>query len=333
MSVRSGLGAQIGVATETTYGTYVPPTRFFPFENESLALTKNYVKSAGLRAGRLSQASNLHRATTRTVGGDFSFEFFDQGMGVIFNQTHGETITPTKIEEKSKLLYKQVHKIGLTDPFGKSMTVQVGRPDITGVVRAFSYVGCKVTEIKISVDAGGVAMMSVSVDGMDEKTGETLASATYNATTLPYTFQQMVCNVGGAEAAFVRSINIAIQVGQNTERFNLGNAGTKDTPIVNALLGVTANATLEFSGLADHERYTKEQLKELVLNGTGAEPGSEAKGDNFLANFKMATAKQVSSSPTVNGPDIITQDVSFECLDNYSAPPLEVEILSTDTTI
>lgn len=333
MSGRSGLGAQIGVATEETYGTFKAPTRFYPFESESLALTKNYVKSSGLRAGRLSQASTLHRATTRTAAGDFSIELFDQGTGILFNQLHGETITPVKIEEKSKLLFKQVHKIGLTDPFAKSMTVQVGRPDVTGTTRAFSYLGCKVTEMKISVDAGGLAMVSVSVDGMDEKTGEALATPTYNATTLPYTFQQMVCNIGGAEAAFVRSITITISVGQNTDRYNLGNAGTKDAPIVNDLLAVTADATLEFSGLTDHERFTKEQLKELVLVGTGAEPGAEAKGDNFLANFKMAAAKQVSSSPTVNGPDIITQDVSFECLDNFTAPPLEAEILSTDTTV
>lgn len=332
MSVRSGLGAQIGVATETTYGTYVAPTRFYPFENESIALTKNYVKSSGLRAGRLAQSQNLHRATTRTAAGDFSMEWFDQGMGILLNQLHGETITPVKIEEKSKLLYKSIHKIGTTDPFGKSMTVQVGRPGVDGTVRPFSYLGCKVTEFKLAIDAGGLAMVTVSVDGMDEKTSESLASATYNATTLPYTFQQMVCNIGGAEAAFVRSVNIAVTIGQATDRFNMGNSGVKDTPIVNALLGVTANATLEFSGLTDHERFTKEEVKELVLVGTGREPEA-GKGDNFLSKLTMAAAKQVSSSPTVNGPDIITQDVTFECLDNGTNPPLEVETLDTTSTI
>lgn len=332
MAVRSGLGAQIGVATESAYGTFKAPTRFYPFESESLALTKNYIKSSGLTAGRLAQKSTLHRATTRTVGGDFSIEMFDQGMGILLNQLHGETITPVKLETGSKLLYKQIHKIGLTDPYEKSMTVQVGRPGVDGTVRAFSYLGCKVTEFKLSIDAGGLAMVSSSVDGMDEKTGEALASPTYNAKTLPYTFQQMVCKIGGVEAAFVRSITITVSVGQNTERYNLGNSGTKDTPIVNELLGVTANATLEFSGLTDHERYTKEELKELTLVGTGEEPEA-GKGDNFVASFKMAAAKQTSSSPTVNGPDIITQDVTFECLDNFTAPPLEVEILSTDNAI
>jgi hypothetical protein len=333
MAVRSGLGAQLGVATEETYGTFKAPTRFFPFTTESIALSKNYVKSAGLRAGRLSQASTLHRATTRSAAGDFNIEFFDQGMGILLNQLHGEVVTPVKIEEKSKLLFKQIHKIGLSDPFGKSMTVQVGRPDVTGTVRPFSYLGCKITEYKLSIDAGGLAQVSVSIDGRDEVTAEALGSATYDADPLPFTFQQMEAKIGGSKVANVRSITITVAVGQNTERFNLGNSGVKDTPIVNELLAVTANATMEFSGLTDHERFTKEELKELVLNGKGAEPGAEAKGDNFTANFKMAAAKQTSSSPTVDGPDVITQDVAFECLDNFTSPPLEAEILSTDTTI
>lgn len=333
MAVRSGLGAQLGVATEETYGTYKAPTRFFPFENESLALTKNYVKSAGLRAGRLSQAANLHRATTRTAGGDFGLDFVDQGMGILLNQLHGETITPTKIEEKSKLLYKQLHKIGLSDPYSKSMTVQVGRPGVDGTVRAFSYLGCKITECKIAVDAGGTASLSISIDGQDEVLTETLATPSYDSDTLPFTFQQMVAKIGGSEVANVRSMSITISVASNTERYTLGQSGKKLTPIVNDLVAVTADATLEFSGLADHERYTKEQSKELQLIGTGAEPGSEAKGDNFVASFVAKAAKQVSSSPTVQGPDVLTQDVTFECLDDGTNPPLSVELLSTDSAI
>lgn len=328
MAVRSGLAAQLGVATEETYGTYKAPSRFLPFESEGISLEKNYIKTAGLRAGRLSQAKNLHTATTRTVAGDFSTEFFNQGMGILLNQLHGETVTPTKIEEKSA--YKQVHKIGTSDPFGKSMTVQVGRPDNAGTVRPFSYLGCKVTEFKVSIDANGVAMLSVSVDGADEVTAESLGSASYSATAAPFDFTQMVLKAGGSELAYVRNVDISVAIGQNTERYHLGNEGTKDTPIVNELLGVTASATLEFSGLTDHERYKKAETTELVLTGTGATIVEALK---FKSVFTMPAAKQVSSSPVVGGPDVITQDVTFECLDDGTNPPLTVEYVSSDSTL
>lgn len=328
MAVRSGLAAQLGVATEETYGTYKAPSRFLPFESESLALEKNYIKTAGLRAGRLSQAANLHNATTRTAGGDFSVEFFNQGMGILLNQLHGETVTPTKIEEKSA--YKQVHKIGTTDPFAKSLTVQVGRPDNSGTVRAFSYLGCKVTEFKVSIDAQGVAMTSITLDGQDEVTGEALGSATYDADTVPFDFTQMVLKAGESELAYVRNVDITVSIGQNTERYHLGNEGVKDTPIVNDLVAVTANATLEFSGLTDHERYKNEETVSLSLVGTGA---TIVESNKFKAGFTMPTAKQVSSSPAVGGPDVITQDVTFECLDDGTNPPLTVEYVSTDSAL
>jgi Phage tail tube protein len=329
--MRSGLGAQLGVATETTVGTFKAPTRFFPFESESLSLEKNYVKSAGLRAGRMSQAENLHRATTRTVGGDFNIEFFDQGMGVLLNQLHGNTVTPTKLEEKSKKVFKQVHEIGLTDPFGKALTVQVGRPDTANTVQPFSYLGCKIVEYKLSIEAGGIASLSISVDGTDELTSQSLGSASYDADALPFTFQQMVAKIGGSSIGNVRSIDLSVAVGMNTERFHLGNKGVKDQAIVNELLAVTADATLEFANLNDHNRYTEEKVVELALLGTGAEIGTE--GETFAANFTLPAAKQVSSSPMVSGPDVLTTDVTFEALDNGTKAPLTAELLSTDTAI
>ncbi len=331
--MRSGLGAQLGVATEAAYGTFKAPTRFLPFTSESLSLEKNYSKSAGLRAGRFAQAQNLHRATTRTGGGDFSLELLDQGMGIIWNQLHGNVVAPVKIEgaEKSGLVFKQLHEIGLKDPFGKSLTVQVGRPDTANTVQPFSYLGCTVLEVKISIEAGGTAELTVSVDAKDEVTNQALAEPTYDADTLPFTFQQMVAKVGGGKVANVRSIEIGIALGMNTERFHLGNEGTKDQPIVNELLAVTADATLEFTGLTDHNRYKNEEVVLLELEGTGAAIGEE--GETFRCDFELPAAKQVSSSPTVEGPDVLTTDVTFEALDNGVKAPLLIEYLSTDNAL
>jgi hypothetical protein len=328
MGERSGLSAQLGVALEETYGTYKAATRFFPLESESLSLTKNYVKSKGLRAGRLAQAKNLHRATTRTVGGDVNLEFFDQGMGMLLNLLHGETVTPTKIG--ATLAYKQLHKIGLSSPYGKSLAVQVGRPDTGGTVRAFSYLGCKVTAAKLSIDANGIAMFTLTLDGQDEVTTETLATPSYSASALPFTFQQMVVKVGAESIGNVRSITINMPIPQSTERFHLGNAGKKDQPIANDFVEVTAETTLEFASLADHARYKNEEVVKLVLVGTGAEIDAENK---MKAELTLPAAKQTSSAPQVQGPDIITTSATFEALDNGTEAPLSAELVSTDSAL
>ena len=39
MAIRSGLAAQIGIGVESTVGTAVTPTRFYEFNDESIAQT------------------------------------------------------------------------------------------------------------------------------------------------------------------------------------------------------------------------------------------------------------------------------------------------------
>lgn len=328
MAERSGVAAQIGFAAEETVGTYKAPTRFLPFESESLVLTKEYIRSKGLRAGQLVQRQQSHLATTRTVGGDVQLEFFNEGMGMLLNLLHGETVTPASISESEGK--KQVHKVGLNSPYGKALTCQVGRPDTGGTVRAFSYLGCKVISAKIEVAQGGVTMITLTLDGKDEVTAESLGSATYSTTAVPFTFNNVIAKIGGSEVANVQSITYNISVPMNTGRYNLGSSGTKLEPIVNDLVAITAEATLEFASLTDHERFKKEEVVKLETIATGAV--IDAKATN-KATLTTPASKQVSSGPVVTGPDIITQSVSFECLANGTEAPLTVETISKDTTL
>lgn len=328
MAERAGIGGQLGIATEVTYGTYKAPETFLPLLSESLVLEKNQIKSSGIRAGRLVQSSLLAFPTTRTVSGGVNIELLTSGMGKILNLLHGETVTPTKVEEKSA--WKQVHKIGLNSPYNKSLTVQVGRPDTGGTVRPFSYLGCKVMSAAISIEAQGEATLSLTLDGQDEKTSEALGTATYSTTAVPFQFQQFEVKVGGSKVANVRQVTFNVTLPQSTDRYHLGNSGIKDQPIVNGQVEVTADATLEFTGLTDHERFKNAENVKLQALGTG---GVITESITNKANITATAARQVSSGPVVQGDDIITQDVSFECYDNGTETPLEVEYVSGDSAL
>lgn len=328
---RSGIGAQLGIATEETYGTYKAPTRFLPIDSESLVLEREYVRNQGLRNGRFVQAQNLHRGTTRTVGGDFNTKLFDQGMGILLNQLHGNSATPTKVAEKSEEVYKQTHAIGLTDPYDKSLTIQVGRDDTGGTERAFSYVGCKIPSLSISVESQGEAALTVGVDGRDCDTGKELAAASYDADALPFTFQQWELKFAGSKITNARSASVNISIPYATDRFLLGSSGLKSQPIINGFAEITIDAEMEFAGMADYERFINETVVKAEFIGTGAEIGEEE--EKHVVKFTAPAVKQVTSGPTVQGPDIITESISFEVVDNGTEAPLTVEILSTDSTL
>jgi hypothetical protein len=72
MAIGSGLAASIGVAAESTYGTYVAPTRFLEFTKEDLKKTKTTIQGGGLAAGRFAKLGS--RRVLATVGGTGSIE-------------------------------------------------------------------------------------------------------------------------------------------------------------------------------------------------------------------------------------------------------------------
>jgi hypothetical protein len=276
----------------------------------------------------MSQPANQHRGTTQAGAGDTTLEMYDQGMLPFLNLLTGDTLTPTKIGTSTA--YKTDVAVGLDPPIGKSTTVQIGRPDVGGTVNPFSYLGGKIISLKISIDANGICTFVPTWDFQDEDTSKTLAAATYDADALPFTFQQMAALVGGESLGNVLSAEITISIPQKVDRYHLGNKGLKAEPLPNGLLAVTGSATMEFGSMADHDRYLSEEVIELGLNAEGAEIDAE---NNMEANFTLTAAKQVTSAPTVTGPDVVQTSLSFEGLDDGTQAPFKAQIISTDSAV
>ena len=55
MAIGSGLSGQFGVAKETTYGTYVAPTKFYEMESGGVNLDLIRVEGGGIAAGRAAR--------------------------------------------------------------------------------------------------------------------------------------------------------------------------------------------------------------------------------------------------------------------------------------
>lgn len=329
MAHGSGLDAQLGVGNETTYGTRVAPTTFIPFESESLALTQEYIENQPLMSGVMVQPQGYHVASTRSAEGSVEMLYFDRGMGKILNMLTGSTVTPATPSGATNAR-TQTFPIGLTSPVGKSLSLQVGRPDVTGTVRPFDYIGCKISEATIAVEAGEAATLSLNVDARDEKTDQSLATPTYSAAAKPYGFQSWGITIGGNAAANVRSLTVTIPLNMATDRYHLGNSGVKDEPLVNAQSELAVSATLEFASLADHNRFRNESVVALVATATGA----LIEGSHYYSTtITIPAAKQVSSNPVVAGPDIVTSDVEFRALWNGTDAPMTIVNKNTDTAL
>lgn len=325
----SGLDAQIGVAAETTYGTRVAPARFLPFESESLTLSKSYIETQPLMAGVMVQPEGYHVSSTRTAEGSIELQFFDRGMGKFLNMLTGSTVA-TVTPGGATNTRTHTFPIGLTSPVGKSLSVQVGRPDTAGTVRPFDYTGCKITEAVISIESGEAATLSLNVNAQDEMTNQTLGTATYSAAARPFGFKNWAITLAGTSHTKCKSLTITIPLNMATDRYNLGNSGVKDEPLLNAQSDITVNATFEFASLADHTRFTAETSVALVATATNA----LIEGSHYYSStITVPVAKQISSGPVVSGPDLLTVDAEFKALYDGTNAPLTIVSKSTDTAL
>jgi hypothetical protein len=328
MAGRSGISAQLGIATETTVGTYVAPTTFVPFTSESLRRTNEYIRTTALRAGRVFQAESLHSQTTHAADGSISFDVQDKGLGKFLNLLHGNTVTPSALTGG---VLRQTHNIGATDPYGKAMTIQVGRPDVSGTVRPFSYLGSKVAAVTFNLETGGVLSSEWTIDAMDETTAQTLGTATYATGAKTFTFQNATIEFDDVVLTdCVKYASVSVTLPMNTDRYCIGAGTTKKEQILNDQIGAEITLEMEFSSLTQQTAFANSTRRKVELNCVGNTlSGTYSSGLNFTAAATVTTGE----GPVVEGPDVLTQTVTLEVVDNGSATPLVIQYDSSDAAL
>lgn len=275
MAARSGIAAQIGFAAETTVGTRVTVSTFLPLVSESITRSDPRIESDGIRAGRLVMGSDEWAAGQISIGGDVGLELYTKSIRPVFlaafgaeavdNTTNGGTYTYTP-----------------GDLFGKSLTTQVGRPDVSGTVQPFTYGGCKVASWEIGCSAGQIATLGLSLISclVDETTGVSLASASYASGLKSFDFAGATLTLGGSSFD-VKQCTLS---GDNAleRRFFNGSAFSKE-PIQTGLRTYGGSLQAEFESLTAYNRF---------INGTEAA---------LVATFTKGTASLT-----------ITQNVRFD---------------------
>jgi len=227
MAVGAGLATQLGIATEVTNGTQLAVTRFFEINSETMAMGKNVVQGAGLRApatgsggGPAAGSSLFERSSRRVVGswdgkGGWNMDVPFSGMGLLLEHmmgaynpgTTGGTNNPLVVQQGATAAWLQTYAPGSLA--GKTFCLQVGKPDSGGTVRPFTYVGTKVLDWEVTFDLNQFVKLQVNTDAWQELTpdnpqgttaGQALSSAVYSAGQQFFQFRQGLIFNGGTLA-------------------------------------------------------------------------------------------------------------------------------------
>lgn len=255
MTTRTGLDAQLGVAEEVTVGTYVAPTRYVDFLSESLSLDVDRIESEGIRAGRRVLDAADWAPGAKTVSGDVSFNARTRDLGLWLKHAFGGVSTSGA--------GPYTHTFTPGDLFGKGLTVQVGRPDASGTVQPFSYLGCKVSSLTLSTSVGELVEVSASLIGRDESTAQALGTAAYTASSTLWTFVHGALTIGGT-ATPVESLELSIENGLQDSRHRLGSDVSTEQR-EEAKRNITLSAEVDFTNLTHYNRLASGATAAVVL--------------------------------------------------------------------
>lgn len=328
MAIGSGLGAQLGIAAESTYGTFVAPTRFIEITKESLVLKKTTAQSAGIAAGRLLPLSSRRVLTRKEVSGSLELEVANKGMGLLLQALMGTTVTP--VQQVATTAYLQTHT--LASVAGKSLTIQKGVPLTTGTVTDKSLLGCKVTSGEFACEVGGMLTSTYEIDGRDCDEAQTLAAASY-ANQSPFHFGQMAVKTGtfGAETALdgIRKVSCKIERPQDLERFYANQSALKKEPIENDQVKITGSLETDYVATTLDDLHTSDGATSLVWEFVGPIIAS-----TYAETFRITlpAVKLDEGPPVVDGFGVVKPTFSFTGLYDGTNLP-KIEYMSTDITL
>lgn len=325
MTLPAGIGGQIGFGIESTYGTGVTPTRFVEFMTESLSASVSQVQSFGLGRGRF-QRSSRHKSFVSGATGSVELPVMTKGFNLFWKHALGSH-TATQAGVTSEYLHSStVDSVGLV---GRSLTVQVGRPDVGGTVRPFTFEGCKVVAWELKNELDGQLSAILELDAETETTGTALATASYASADSPFYFTQVAATLGG-NAIKTRSISIKGTNALATDRRFLGN--TKAEPLPNGESTIMVSLDMEFESLARHGQLVAgTELENLIVTWDTGVAIPSGDGSNFKLTVTIPRLMVASGQPSVGSADILREQVELKVLYDGTNSPIKIENWTTDT--
>lgn len=310
----AGIDAQLGMAAESTYGQFSSPTRGFEFVSETLKYDVQRIPSKGIRRGRRTE--QRWKPGNRKVTGDINLELHAQDLGLPLSHVLGSPVT-TGTDPYTHTF------TGLGNIDDRSMTIQVGRPSETGTVHAFTYLGCKFTQLGISCRTGEIVNAKFGVYGREEVTNEALATLTYDSEIDPFTFVEGSLTIAGSVVE-VKSCDYNIATTLATDRHRVGaNAGKPKKALVNGLAVIGGSFVADFESMTLYNRYVAGTSATLVL------------AFNAGADRQLTITSNVrfdGETPNVGGYELLEQSQPFTAFGSTDALAITAVLINSDST-
>lgn len=332
---RTGLYTQFGFGEEVAWGTDVAPTRFLPIVDEDLSDSFERITSESLMAG--IKVDDYWAENRKGVEGGVTFEVFNKGFGLLLKHIFGAIASAQPSVGPDPTVWEHTATLGGLD--GKSLSVQVGVPDVAGTVNPFTVPGAKVVEWELSLEVDGLLRLAVTFDGIKFLTATSvparaLGVASYATGMKPLPFHGATLDIGGT-ALKVRSFSLSGSNGLKVDRFVIGQMEKLEQIEDTERRSYESEIGHDFDpamggGMAAYNAF---------VNGTEAAFNAKFLGDiisttkRYGLELTMPRVRRDGATPTVGGPDVVEQTQNLKILQPAAgASPITAVYRTTDAS-
>jgi hypothetical protein len=316
-AVDVGIGAAgiVGVALETTEGTYLAPQKFIPVRSESLNWVQETVWRRPIRG--VADVVGAAEGNAR-VEGDIEFEVFTDVLPYFLYAARG-TITKTDTVGVAPFTYtfKPSHAATPT----KTMSVYVERHG-----EVFAYLGCVIGSMSFTVDEG-ILVCTMSVLGRDENT-QTASVAAYNEEDFIGAGMYDIRVPAAAVAADLTIDTFTLEMQNNPEpqyRLNPTSAGARY--ISYGEREVTLELERDFNSRAELAEFKALTSKAISIRA--------ARSASRYVDFQMRAAIVDSYEVNLSGQgDLVRAGISYQGIySETDTESLQIEVMTGEDII
>jgi hypothetical protein len=319
------LDAQLHIGTETTYGTAVTPTRSFEPYSDNAQRTHEYLESSGMRAQMETIRTDRRRVVNMGAADSVVVDAQNKGLGMLLQACLADS---TIAQQGATAAYLQTHS-STHEASSTSLTVQWGRPPISGDVIPFTYEGGAVTSFELAQELGDLLKLTVSLDFEDVDTDtDSLASAAYPSSTRPYGWDDAVVTIAGV-TTHVTSFAVTYDAMVDVDRRFLRGSVLKKQPLRNGIPDITGEIAIEFESTAQYNAFITGTTQTIVATWTGDTITTTY--NHYLSVTLQNCQYDGNATPVVSLSDLPRQPLPFKVLADGTNPAIQVAYQSTDT--
>lgn len=330
-----GGGGSVGIAFETTMGTYVPPTIYVPIISESLEYTEEKYLSEQIRQQSIiseAKPSYYH------VEGDIEMEV-DPELIVYFLYMGRHTVT--KVGAATPWTYTFVpNSAGTASTATGASTQKTASITVVRNGEVFGYAGCALGGFEFSVDTdSGILMATLNILGLSEAVASDptevwVAPKLYGADA-----HHIKLDTAGAAPAFASSDDVnhnglTFGVNFNAEAQNRVRADRSASYISFGITEGTVSSEIDFLTRTDYDNFKATNKRAIRMGsytpGASATLAAATHGIELQANNYFFNSYSV---PLEGMGDLIAADTEGRMLGIAAGDAYSVKVKTVVTNI